>query len=241
MDWLIQTPVAHRGLHKGFNIPENSYRAFQNAISKDYAIELDVRITKDKKVVVFHDKNTLRMCGVKKKIANQNYVTLEQYTLYNTKQKIPLLKEVLELINGQVPLFIEIKNYGEVGEFEELIVNDLKGYSGNYAVCSFNVNVIKWFKENMPEIKRGLIYGDLHKFGISFFHFVFLYRVFISKPDFISLDYKLLDTILPKMSKWLKKPLICWTINGKKKLLKANSIADNVIFESVKPIKKDRL
>lgn len=241
MDWLIQSPVAHRGLHKGFTVPENSYKAFQNAILKNYAIELDVRITKDKQVVVFHDKNTLRMCGVKKKIANQNFVNLQKFTLFKTKQKIPLLREILQLVNGQVPLFIEIKNYGQVGEFEELVVNELKDYSGNYAVCSFNIEVIKWFKENSPEIKRGLIYGDLHKFKIRFFHFVFLYRIFISKPDFISLDFKLLDTILPKITRLLKLPLVCWTVNGKKKLQKANSIVDNVIFENVKPIKKDRL
>lgn len=240
MDWLIQSPVAHRGLHKGFMVPENSYRAFQNAISKKYAIELDVRVTKDKQVVVFHDKNILRMCGIKKKIANQNYANLQKYSLYNTKQKIPLLKEILELINGQVPLFIEIKNYGKVGEFEDLVVKELENYSGNYAICSFNVEVVKWFKQNRPEIKRGLIYGDLHKFGIKYFHMVFLYRIITSKPDFISLDYKLLDTMLPKITRLFKKPLVSWTINSKKKLIKANKIVDNVIFENVK-VKKDRL
>ncbi len=240
MDWLIQRPIAHRGLHKGSYIPENSYQAFQEAILNNYAIELDVRITKDKKVVIFHDKNTLRMCGVKRRIDNQNYADLEQFTLNNTQQKIPLLKEVLELVDNQVPLFIEIKNYGQVGEFEKLVLEELKSYSGKYAICSFNVEVVKWFRQNHPEIIRGLVYCDLHKFGINFFHLVFLYRLLLVRPDFIFLDYKLLDTFLPKMVRLFKKPLICWTVNGKKKLAKAQTIVDCVIFENVKPIKKDR-
>jgi len=240
MDWLIQSPVAHRGLHKSFSTPENSYKAFKNAISKNYAIELDVRITKDKQVVVFHDKNLLRVCGVKKKIVNQDYQNLKNYFLYNSKQTIPLFKDILTLVDGKVPLFIEIKNYGKVGEFEELVYNELKDYEGKYAICSFNIEVVKWFYKNHPQVVRGLIYGDLHKFGIKSYKSVFIYRLITSNPDFVSLDYKLLGTLLPKITRLFGKSLVCWTVNSKKKLLKAQKIVDNVIFENVKPIKKDR-
>lgn len=236
MDWLLQRPITHRGLHKGFKIPENSYLAFKKAIDKNYAIELDVRITKDKQVVVFHDKNLLRMCGVKRKIANQNYLNLQKYKLYKTNQKIPLLKDILELVDGKVPIFIEMKNYGEVGEFEELVCKELENYKGNYAICSFNVEVVKWFKLNKPNIARGLIYGDLHKFGIKYHNLVFIKKLLTCKPDFISLDYKLLNTFLPKITRLFKKPLVCWTINKKKKLNNANKIVDNIIFENISNI-----
>lgn len=238
MDWLLATPIAHRGLHKGFKIPENSYTAFEKAISKNYAIELDVRITKDKKVVVFHDKNLIRVCGVKKKIANQNYDNIKNITLYNSKEKIPLFSDILKLIDGRVPLFVEIKNYSDVGEFEELVFNELKDYKGNYAICSFNEEVVKWFKDNKPEVKRGLIYGDLHKFKIRYHNLVFIKKVLSCKPDFISLDYKLLDTLLPKITRVFNKPLVCWTVNKKKKLAKSLIVSDNIIFENVNPFKK---
>ncbi|WP_083568525.1 glycerophosphodiester phosphodiesterase family protein [Arcobacter sp. LA11] len=239
MDWLIQYPIAHRGLHMGFTIPENSNLAFKKALEKNYAIELDIRITKDNQVVVFHDKNLLRICASKKKIANQAYSNLKKFNLYHTSEKIPLLSEVLELINGQVPVLIEVKNYGTVGLFEELLSKELENYKGHFAVCSFNVEVINWFKQNKPDIKRGLIFGDLKKFQIKFYKIVFLYRLFTSKPDFISLDYKLLDTFLVNFCRFFNKPLVSWTIDSKKKLRKARHIVDNIIFENIK-IKKDR-
>ena len=78
-----------------------------------------VEITLDKainsnvftKIVVFHDKNLLRVCAVNKKIANQTYKNIKNIPLYNSTETIPLLKDILSLINGKVPLLIEIKNY----------------------------------------------------------------------------------------------------------------------------------
>ena len=212
-------------------------KAFKNAIANNYGIELDVRITKDKQVVVFHDKNLLRVCGIKKKIANQTYENLKKYKLYKSNQHIPLFKDVLKLVDGKVPILVEIKNYGKVGEFEELVYNELKDYQGNFAVCSFNIEVVKWFKKNKPNVKRGFIYGDLHKFGIKKYKTVYIYRILRSKPDFISLDYKLIHTLLPRITKLFKKPLTCWTIDNKKKLVKANKISDNIIFENIKHLR----
>ncbi len=233
MDWLLQYPITHRGLHKDFDIPENSLLAFKEAILNSYAIELDVRVTKDKKIVVFHDKNLLRVCAIKKEISDIDYKDLEKLYLYKTKEKIPLLNEVLKLVKGRVPLLIEIKSYNKVGEFERILVKELKLYKGDFAICSFNSNVIKWFKKSMPSFKRGLIFGDLKRFQMKFYRILFLYKYFKSKPDFISLDYRLLDTTIPYICKYLKKPIICWTINSKKRLEKAEKTIDNIIFENI--------
>ncbi len=232
MEWLTTSPIAHRGLHKGFSIPENSYPAFSQAIENNYTIELDVRLTKDKKIVVFHDKNLLRVCAVNKKIANQTYNNIKAIPLYNTTQTIPLLKDILALVNGQVPLLIEIKNYGKVGEFETLLAQQLDEYHGKVAICSFNVEVVKWFKNHRPNILRGFIYGDLHKFNIVYYKIVFLYRILTTKPDFISLDYKLLHTLLPNICRMFNKKILCWTVNKKKKMKKSRLFTDNFIFEN---------
>lgn len=234
MDWLIKRPIAHRGLHKGFLIPENSHLAFTNAIDKNYAIELDVRVTKDNQVVVFHDKNLIRLCAVKKKIASHNYAYLKNIKLYKTKEHIPLLSDILRLVNGKVPLIIEVKNYGSVGHFEHTLSKELDNYSGEFAICSFNPAVLTWFKSNRPSFIRGLIFGDIKKFQIKFYKLVFIYRVFKTKPDFVSLDYKLLNTLLPSFVRLFKKTLICWTIDSKKKYKRAKLIADNIIFENIK-------
>lgn len=233
MNWLVQRPIAHRGLHTGQIIPENSYLSFKKAIEKNYAIELDVRMTKDKKIVVFHDKNLLRLCSNKRKIDSYNYKELNDKFLYNTNETIPLLSDILELINGRVPILVEIKNYGKVGEFETILSKILENYSGEFAVCSFNIHVITWFKKYRPSFVRGFIYGDLHKFQIKFSKLTFLYRLIKTRPDFVSLDYKLLDTMLPKFCRWYGKKFVCWTVDSKDKMQKASNIADNVIFENI--------
>jgi glycerophosphoryl diester phosphodiesterase len=239
MNWISQNPIAHRGLHKGFNIPENSFASFERAINKKYTIELDVRITKDKKVMAFHDKNLIRMCRIKKKIASSTLKNLSDIRLYKTKESIPVFSELLEFVNAKVPLLIEIKNYGVVGEFEEAVVKDLENYKGEFAICSFNPNVLKWFQENEPNILRGMVFGDLKKFEIKYYKTVFLYRLIKYKPHFVSLDSKLLDTVLVEFTRWFKKPLLSWTIDTKKKLKKArNRKVDNIIFELIKPSMK---
>lgn len=233
MDWITKRPIAHRGLHKGFSIPENSMEAFKNAILNDYTIELDVRITKDEKIVVFHDKNLIRLCGVRKKIQNQKYENLKNYKLYNSEFSIPLLQEVLEFVNDKVPVLIEIKNYSNVGNFEKQLCKILDNYRGRFAVCSFNPEVVFWFKNKRPNYLRALVFGDIKKFEIKYYNLVFLYRYYKLRPHFISLDYKLLNTFIQKFCRYFKIPLLSWTIDSKKKQKKAQCLSDNVIFENV--------
>jgi glycerophosphoryl diester phosphodiesterase len=237
MKWIKDRPIAHRGLHKGFDIPENSISAFKRAINSNYAIELDVRFTKDEKIVVFHDKNLIRLCADRRKIRNQNYSAIKNIKLYNTNETIPLLSDVLALVNGKVPLVIEIKNYEKVGLFEELIAKELENYTGEFAICSFNHHVVDWFSKNKPDISRGLIFGDIKKFNIKFFKSTFLYRFFKVKPDFISLDYKLINTLIPVFCRRTDIPIVSWTVDSKKKRRKAIRIVDNIVFENIKPKK----
>ena len=62
LNWLMERPVCHRGLH-GNGLPENSISAFKNAIDHNFNIELDVQLTKDKKLIVFHDYNLKDFLG----------------------------------------------------------------------------------------------------------------------------------------------------------------------------------
>ena len=104
------TMIAHRGLFdNNAEAPENSLAAFRNAVEHGFGMELDVQLTKDEKLVVFHDFDLKRMCGVHKKLTELTYAELEQYFLKNSTEKIPLFSDVLELINGKVPLVVEIK------------------------------------------------------------------------------------------------------------------------------------
>ena len=129
-EFLTQSFIAHRGLHNiNENIPENTLKAFKNAIKNNYAIELDVHILKDGKVIVFHDKTLFRMTGVNKKIKDMNYDEIKCLKLKNTSENIPLLKEVLKLVAGKVPLIIELKSSNKVGTLEKEVMKLLENYN----------------------------------------------------------------------------------------------------------------
>ena len=89
---------AHRGLFTpDQSIPENSMAAFTHAIRHGYGIELDIQLTKDKQVVVFHDHTLTRMCGIDLPVCEMTYEELQKFSLLHTEEKIPLFEDVLKL------------------------------------------------------------------------------------------------------------------------------------------------
>ena len=90
--------IAHRGIFDNKQIPENSLLSFSKAIQLNYPIELDVQLTKDKQLVVFHDLSLERMCGTEKFISDLTLQELRNYSLLSTDEKIPSLQEVLDLV-----------------------------------------------------------------------------------------------------------------------------------------------
>ena len=153
---IWDNPIAHRGLHGG-DTPENSMLAFEKAVDKGYNIELDVHITTDGVVVVFHDDTLTRVCGVDKNIADCTKAELDTYTLANTSLRIPTLAEVLDMVNGRVEVLVEIKSTDpKVGRLESATHDVIKNYD-NISIQSFNPMSVKWYKDNAPSIPRGLL------------------------------------------------------------------------------------
>ncbi|MBR4954725.1 MAG: glycerophosphodiester phosphodiesterase [Clostridia bacterium] len=147
---------AHRGLHNiDENVPENSLAAFKKAAEKGYGIELDVHLSADGQVVVFHDDDLRRMCGVDKKIADCTYDELQQYSLLGTSEKIPLFSSVLEVYNGVAPMIIEIKTGRKNAELCQKVCDELENYKGKICVESFDPRVLRWFKKHRPRTVRG--------------------------------------------------------------------------------------
>lgn len=102
---------AHRGLHKkDKTVPENSLAAFERASSYGYGMELDVQLSKDGQVVVFHDDTLNRVCGVDSRVDEKTYDELSKISLCGTTQTIPLFSEVLKTVRGRGPLIVELKN-----------------------------------------------------------------------------------------------------------------------------------
>ena len=153
-DWLNGKFIAHRGYFNE-SVPENSLSAFELAINKGFAIELDVQMLKCGTLVVFHDTNLNRMTGLNKMISDVVYDDIKTLRLNNSDDHIPTLTETLDFIDGKTPLMIEFKNESLSNKLEELSYEILKNYSGEYVIQSFNPLSVKWFKNNAEHITRG--------------------------------------------------------------------------------------
>lgn len=234
--FLRERPIAHRGLwNMEKEIPENSIPSFEKAIEKKFPIEIDVHLLEDGKVVVFHDDDLNRMTGVKKKIKDCTYEEIEKLRLKGTQYKIPLLSDVLDLVDGRVPLLIELKHDRKVGETEAALMEVLKGYRGMYAVQNFSPRSIMWFKKNYPDVPRGQLASNFSKERMPKIEKLFLknlYLNFLAKPDFIA--YAIHDFPNKRVEHFRRtgKLVLGWTVRTNEDFEEAKGNCDNVIGEN---------
>jgi len=147
---------AHRGLHReDKSVPENSLLAFELAAEKGYGIELDVQLSKDGQVVVFHDDTLQRVCGVEGRVDEYDWEELKKLRLCGTEERIPLLSEVLRLVDDRGPLLVELKTGRRNRELCEKTYALLKDYRGRSCIESFDPFIVAWFRFHAPKVLRG--------------------------------------------------------------------------------------
>lgn len=202
MSDFTKTPVAHRGIHDNKTTPENSISAFRAAIEAGCAIELDVQFTRDRKLIVFHDENLSRLCGVDKNPLDLTAEEISELRLLDTDEHIPTLEEVLTLVDGKVPLLVEMKNALPVEwDMPKALYEAMKDYSGKYAIESFNPLFLYLYHKLDKSVPRGVLsfrFGKLKKKTDKIISITLenLLWNFLAKPDFIAYrlsDYKKLS------------------------------------------------
>lgn len=237
--WLRDRPIAHRGLHQhSAGIVENSMAAFEAAIKAGYAIELDVQKSGDGEALVFHDRSLERLTDSKGLLRCLSSDEITNVKLTGSDETIPTLGDVLEMVNGRVPVLVEIKNISRsVGELEQRTADILSAYCGPFAVQSFNPLVLQWFRENQPTMLRGQLATDVSRYartqigGLSRFATRNLLTIFLSRPHFIGYDVDALPAIAPRMTRALGMPLLAWTVRTLTQRATSARYADNIIFE----------
>jgi len=132
--WLTARPYAHRGYHHDAQHPENSLAAFLAAAEAGLGVELDVRLTSDGQLVVFHDGSLERMTGDRRQVADVDLSDLRRLRLLGSDERVPTLREALDAVGGRVPLLIEIKSRGHAGLLEERVAEELSRYAWRYHV-----------------------------------------------------------------------------------------------------------
>lgn len=233
--WLTSKPIAHRGLHDELT-PENSLEAFENAIKKNFAIELDLHMLSDGTIVVFHDYNLKRMCGVDVELECLTKYNLPNYKLLETNHEIPTLEKVLETVAGRVPILIEFKSPEKDTRLMAENANKiLSKYDGYYAIESFNPFILRWYKLNNPDVPRGQLSSIEHNAKINFIKRAILKRLNSNKytsPDFFCCN---ISDFPNKFISKENQTILGWTIKTQSDYVDALKHCDNVIFDCFIP------
>ena len=231
---------AHRGLWNA-KVPENSLAAFALAAQAGFGIELDIQLSRDKQIMVFHDRDLKRMCGVDKKLSDLTCRELKALSLNNTDQTIPTLAEVLYLIDGKVPLLIELKSNAGDTEICKRLAAMLDKYQGVFCIESFDPILVAWFKKYRQRYARGQLVTKMKKYDsaketvVSFLLSRLMGNV-LSRPDFIAVDGRLQDSLMIRIChKLFKVPIFVWTVRTEKDMHKCIDDGYNFIFEKIRP------
>ena len=226
MNWLNKLPIAHRGLHNNANnIYENTKESFLAAVNENYAIECDVVLSKDHEVVVFHDENLKRLCNLDKDVSSLTINELRNLKIYESNSNIISLDEMLHIVSAHVPIIIEIK--GKFTPFiEERIQEIIRSYKGPIALKTFNLKSVEWLIKFLPYVYKGLVIDS----NTNNFEAILDLNI-----DFVSCDIEYIESNLVDRVKKKGLPIITWTVDNEDKKKKANLIADNIIFENIRP------
>ncbi len=234
------TLIAHRGLF-GAGAPENTLAAFERAVRRGYGIELDVQLTSDSRLVVFHDSTLRRMLGVDGRLSELTFDELKEYTFPGTCERIPLFEEVLRAVGGRVPMIIEVKSYGDFAETCRILNDCLEGYEGDFCVESFDPRALGWFRKNAPGVVRGQLSQNYFKNGDGFplwqrIAMTSLLTNFIGRPSFIAYNHR---HRVPLAGRMLKKAgavrFAAWTVRSQRELDDALEFYSVIIFDSFIP------
>ncbi len=231
VDWLFEHPIAHRGAAIG-DMPENSLLAFQEAVDRNMPIELDVYVTRDNHIVVFHDFDTLRMTGAPGFVSTRTLAQLKKLCLKGGgNQKIPTLKEVLDLVQGKVGLMIELKVVLAYKRLCNTLFKELEGYQGNIAIHGFSQRAISYVAEktNYP---RGLVGMDYVRSGFLGIYGHWLNSVkYYEKmqPDFLNYNFKHVPSVTTEKFKKDGKRMMLWTVKTDEDFVLAQQRGDNAV------------
>lgn len=228
---------AHRGLWDA-DRPENSLSAFQAAVDSGYGIEADVRLTRDGVAVMMHDNDLARVSGAAGKVSELTYSELQEFRI-GGKEKIPTLVEMLELVDGRVPLLIELKGETKDTSICDIVAPILDSYKGEFVVESFNPVLLQRMKKLRPEIRRGQLTSKLQdgekKRTLAAILFLMLTNL-LSRPDFIAYRKGFSKNPSLVLISWIFGVRRCvWTV---KSLDEYNSLiarGDCPIFDSIPP------
>lgn len=237
---FLRRTFAHRGLYASDqSVPENSLPAFRAAVEAGYGVELDVQLTRDNVLVVFHDDDLKRACGVDAPVNAYTFDELQAFPLFGTSERIPTFRDVLRVIDGKIPMIVELKSAGDrVKNCEETLAH-LTDYAGDFCVESFHPAIVRWFYKHAPHILRGQLseayrYSHQHLPWYVSFGMSRLLSNFLTRPQFIAYGVGE-KPVLVRICERLGAMRVCWTARTEAQHAELIQKNDAVIFERYRP------
>lgn len=243
---FLSRPIAHRGLHdRAAGVVENSATAFRRAIEQGYGIELDLQLSSDAQAMVFHDYDLGRLTGQSGAIGQKRSDDLRSTALLGNADTIQPLGEILDLVAGNAPLLIELKDQDgamgpNVGPLEKAVAAALSRYKGPAAVMSFNPNSVAEMAKLLPDMPRGIVTSAFDRENWPLPASIRDPLREIADYDRVGacfISHEAGDLARPRVAE-LKAGgahILCWTIRSQQQAEDAQRVADNITFEGFHP------
>jgi glycerophosphoryl diester phosphodiesterase len=244
-DWLTARPVAHRGLHdRARGIIENMPGAAQAAVSGNFAIECDIQLTADGEAMVHHDDELGRLTEGSGALLGKSAAELKAVKFNDTSERMMSLGDLCALVNGRVPLVIEVKSHFDGDrKLVKRMAEVLSSYDGPAVGMSFDPDQVEALRELIPSRRRGIV-AERHYTEADWPQaspaqrrgMTHLRHFFRTRPDFVAYWVDELPTAAP----WIARnvfgcPLLTWTVRTPEQRKRAARYADQMIFEGLLP------
>ncbi|ATU91610.1 glycerophosphodiester phosphodiesterase [Phyllobacterium zundukense] len=233
IDWLKNVPIAHRGLHDlNRERWENTLSAFDAAASASFAIECDVHLSADGKAVVFHDGTLDRVTGQQGNIDELTAKQAAALRVGGTQDHVPTLAESLRLIDGRVPIVIELKGIpGRDDGLVKAVANDLATYDGHAAIMSFDHHLIRLFGKDAPGVPAGLTAEGLRDEELEAHFSMLAYKIDFVSYNVHHLENRFVEFVRAKLG----MPVISWTVRSLADKAVSDALVDQITFEGFDP------
>ena len=240
---FVARPIAHRALHDaGDGRLENSLPAIRAAVAAGYGIEIDLQRSRDDVPIVFHDYDLKRLTIEQGAVAGRSAAELQRIPLNGGSGTIPTLEQVLDAVDGKVPLLIEIKDQdggmgADVGRMGRNAADLLARYDGPVALMSFNPHHIAEMARLLPDVPRGLTTDRFERRDWPTIPVHMLDRL-RDIPDFdhvgsCFISHHHLDLASPRVTELRQQgaTILCWTIRTPDEAAATAGLAHNITFE----------
>ncbi len=241
--FLTERPIAHRGFHdSAAGRIENTLSAAEAAIGRGFAIECDLQFTADGEAVVFHDSSLDRLTSATGPVRERTLAEVKALAIVGTGDRVPTLADLLDVVDGRVPLVIELKpQIGDKPELEQRTASLLSRYHGPVAVMSFDPRSVRAMRFLAPAVPRGLVaerFDGADSRSLSPLRRLALRHLAhtpLVRPDFIAYDVRAHPANAPLLLRRLGLPLLTWTVRTLAERAVASRYADQIIFEGFDP------